>query len=361
MTAPSQPTRKPARIFILWLALFVSSISAGATLMWFDIPAAFFVGSVLCGVSFSLSNSGISLPRKFLYCAQALVGCSVAKSMTPEILGILAGNWLVLAGMVCSSVLAGGLVGWSLTKAQILPGGTAAWGSSPGGAAAMVAMAESFGADARLVAMMQYLRVLIVVLTASMVAHALSVQQPTGHHSPDEVFSMLFSGNIRQILLTLSTMTLCALIALRLRIPAGPLLATMFVGAILNSNNLVEFRLPAVFQISASVLLGWFVGLGFNRSLLLSTLRKMHWLILSAFLLIGLCAFFAWTLYHFSGCDPLTAYLATTPGGLDAVILLAMGSQTDVPFVVAAQTLRLFLVIVTGPLVARFICKVTGQ
>ena len=64
-------------------------------------------------------------------------------------------------------------------------------------------------------------------------------------------------------------------------------------------------------------------------------------------------------LHHFSAYDSLTAYLATTPGGLDSVILLAMGSDThtDVPFVVAAQTLRLFLVILTGPLVAKWICR----
>ena len=344
---------------LLWLMLLALSVIAGSFLTWIDVPAAFFVASVVCGVTFSLSGSGLALPRPFFYCAQALVGCSVAKSMTPEIFFFLANNWLVLAGMVCSSVIAGGLVGWFLTKSHILPGNTAAWGSSPGGAAAMVAMAESFGADARLVAMMQYLRVLIVVLSASMVAHVLSSSPVSNTHSETSLVTALFHGTPSQVILTMSITTLSALVALRLRIPAGPLLLTMIAGAILNSTGLVEFRLPYIFQICASILVGWFVGLGFNRALLLSSIRKLHWLFLSAFLLIGLCAFFAWTLYRFAGCDPLTAYLATTPGGLDSVILLAMGSHThtDVPFVVAAQTLRLFLVILTGPIVARFICR----
>jgi uncharacterized membrane protein AbrB (regulator of aidB expression) len=43
-----------------------------------------------------------------------------------------------------------------------LPGATGAWGSSPGGASAMVVMAQEYGADVRLVALMQYLRVLFV-------------------------------------------------------------------------------------------------------------------------------------------------------------------------------------------------------
>lgn len=341
----------------LWLLLSFLSLVSGGGLAWLDVPAAFFVGSVLCGLAFSLSGSSLKLPRPFFYCAQALVGCSVAKSMTPEIFGVLAANWMVLTAMVSSSVIAGGLVGWFMTKSEILPGNTAAWGSSPGGAAAMVAMAESFGADARMVAMMQYLRVLVVVLSASMVAHWLAIAPTSGagpmHWSLD---AWLFGAPV-QIVLTLAITAVCSVAAIRLRVPAGPLLATMIVGAVLNSIGTVEFRLPYLFQTGASVLVGWYVGLGFSRALLLATLRKLHWLFLSAFLLIGLCAFFAWTLYHFAACDPLTAYLATTPGGLDSVLLLAMGSHTDVPFVVAAQTLRLFLVILTGPFVARLICR----
>ena len=356
----SSLSKSAARRVFLWLLLSFLSIGAGSLLAWADVPAAFFVASVLCGVAFSLFGSSLVLPRRFFYCAQALVGCSVAKSMTPEVFGVLANNWLVLAGMVFSSVIAGGLVGWSLTKSRILPGSTAAWGSSPGGANAMIAMAESYGADVRMVAMMQYLRVLVVVLSASMVAHWLAAPQTTAvQHSAHSLAVLLFQGNPAQIALTLAVTAVGSFVAIRLRIPAGPLLVTMIVGATLNSMSLVEFRLPYVFQTGASVLVGWFVGLGFNRTLLISTLRKLHWLFLSAFLLIGLCAIFAWMLHRFAHCDSLTAYLATTPGGLDSVILLAMGSgaSTDVPFVVATQTLRLFLVILTGPLVARWICR----
>jgi uncharacterized membrane protein AbrB (regulator of aidB expression) len=54
-----------------------------------------------------------------------------------------------------------------------LPGTTAIWGSSPGAATAMTLMSESYGADMRLVAVMQYLRVVLVVLTASLVARLL--------------------------------------------------------------------------------------------------------------------------------------------------------------------------------------------
>jgi uncharacterized membrane protein AbrB (regulator of aidB expression) len=53
----------------------------------------------------------------------------------------------------------------------------------------------------------------------------------------------------------------------------------------------------------------------------------------------------------------LTAYLATSPGGLDSIAVIATGSRADVPFVLAIQTMRLFLVLLTGPAIARLISR----
>ena len=52
----------------------------------------------------------------------------------------------------------------------MLPGTTAVWGIAPGGASVMMLMSGGFGADARLVAFMQYLRVVMVAAVASLVA-----------------------------------------------------------------------------------------------------------------------------------------------------------------------------------------------
>jgi uncharacterized membrane protein AbrB (regulator of aidB expression) len=51
--------------------------------------------------------------------------------------------------------------------------------------------------------------------------------------------------------------------------------------------------------------------------------------------------------------DPLTAYLATSPGGSDTVAIIAASSRVDLPFIIAMQTARMFLVLLTGPWIAR--------
>ena len=62
------------------------------------------------------------------------------------------------------------MLGWAIARFKVLPGTTAVWGTAPGAASAMMVMSGAFGADARLVAFMQYLRVVIVAGLASVVA-----------------------------------------------------------------------------------------------------------------------------------------------------------------------------------------------
>ncbi len=65
----------------------------------------------------------------------------------------------------------------------------------------------------------------------------------------------------------------------------------------------------------------------------------------------------AWLLTEFAGIDPLTAYLATSPGGMDSVAIIAASSKVDVSFVIALQTVRFVFVLILGPPLA----AVAGQ
>ena len=76
--------------------------------------------------------------------------------------------------------------------------------------------------------------------------------------------------------------------------------------------------------------------------------------------MIGVCGLLAVLLVYAAGIDPLTAYLATSPGGMDAVAIIAASSNVDIAFVMAMQSLRFLIVLVTGPPLARFIAKRIG-
>ncbi len=80
-------------------------------------------------------------------------------------------------------------------------------------------------------------------------------------------------------------------------------------------------------------------------------------MLLATAMLIGLCGFSAWMLTSLLNLDALTAYLATSPGGLDSVAIIAVGSNADVATVLAIQTLRVFVVILLGPQIAKLISR----
>jgi hypothetical protein len=335
-----------------WAGLFALSLLVAGFLQWAAVPAALLLGPMLVAIAFGVAGSDLTLPRKSFVGAQAIIGCLVARALTTSILVTIADDWMVMLMIVMTTVCAGGLVGWILVKFGALPGTTAAWGSSPGGAAAMVVMAEAYGADARLVAFMQYLRVVIVVMSASLASRLLL----GAGQSPVPTDIGLFSAvPVLPLLETIAVAAGGSLVGRLLRIPAGGLLGPMILGALLQGSGLLVITLPPWLLGLSYMTLGWYIGLGFTRTVLLYALRALPQLLVSTFLLIGLCAISAWMLTLFLHTDALTAYLATSPGGLDSVTVIAVGSGADTPFVLAVQTLRLFMVLLTGPQIAKLI------
>ena len=58
-----------------------------------------------------------------------------------------------------------------------------------------------------------------------------------------------------------------------------------------------------------------------------------------------------------AGVDPLTAYLATSPGGSDSIAIIAASSNVDVSFVMAMQTVRMIAVLFLAPVLTNFIAE----
>ena len=323
------------------------------------LPAAFLLGPMIAAIGFGIGGAKLQSPPWVFTCAQAIIGCLVASDLNASILATVSRDWVTILVVISTTVAAGALVGWTLAKLSVLPAATAAWGSSPGGSSAMVAMSREYGADARLVAFMQYLRLTIVVLTASVVSRLLPHFGPattvTAAVLPKVVPAA--AASLRSLLKTLAVATFGGVAGRRLRIPAGPLLVPMLVGALLQANGIVRMTLPQWLLGAAYIAVGWHVGLDFTREIVVHAFRALPRVLLATFMLIGLCAGSAWVLTRLLHIDPLTAYLATSPGGLGSVAILAVASHVDISFVLAVQTVRVFIVVLTGPPIAKLITR----
>jgi membrane AbrB-like protein len=140
------------------------------------------------------------------------------------------------------------------------------------------------------------------------------------------------------------------------RLPVGALLGPMLVAAALDLTGLSRgAQTPAVVEGAAFLVIGLQVGISFTRESLRTVGRALP-LALATIAGLGLaCAGLGAVLAAATGVGGLDGYLATTPGGLYAVLATASRSGADTTFVLAVQVLRLFVMLLTAPLLARLL------
>jgi hypothetical protein len=97
------------------------------------------------------------------------------------------------------------------------------------------------------------------------------------------------------------------------------------------------------------------VGLQFDIPALRTVGRLLPMFIASTLLLIVSAATMGWLLAFFTGADLLSAYLATTPGGLNMVTIVALESSADVLLVLSINLLRFLMILLFGPGVVRWL------
>ncbi|MBY5339789.1 AbrB family transcriptional regulator [Rhizobium leguminosarum bv. viciae] len=341
-----------------WALLLALSTALVVFLELFALPASLLIGPMVAAIALALTigKGKLRVPFWSLQFGQVLVGLMMARTITPDILGTMAKDAPLFLLFIFSVIAIATGLGWLLTRWQVLPGTTAVWGSSPGGASAMVIMSEAYGADARLVAFMQYLRVVFVAVGASVVSR-LWVAADGAEPPPLVLFPEI---DWPAFAATMAFAAFCAYGVRRLRLQGGTIIVPLFLGALLQGMGLLKIELPMWLLAIAYALVGWSIGLRFTRSILKHVARALPRVSACIVLLMALCGCMAVALHVFAGIDPLTAYLATSPGGADSVAIIAASSDVDVPFVMAMQTGRFLVILMIGPTLARFIARRSG-
>ena len=336
-----------------WILLIALSAGIGAFLLWLHAPAALMLGPLIAAMMLAAGGGRVRFPLPPFVVAQGIIGCLIARMVPLTIIGDILDHWLLFTAGVLFVVAASSLLGWLMTRLHMLPGTTALWGTSPGAASVMTIMAESYGADIRLVAVMQYLRVVLVAAIAALVAKLFGV---SASQAPAAI---VWFPPIAWLPLaeTLALAVAGPLVARALRIPAGAFLVPMVAGIVLTHFGWLAIELPAWLLAASYALVGWNIGLRFTRPLLIHAARALPRIVACTVLLIALCGLVALMLVYGAGVDPLTAYLATSPGGSDSIAIIAASTNVDVSFVMAMQTVRMIAVLFLAPVLTKFIAK----
>ncbi|MES0021842.1 MULTISPECIES: AbrB family transcriptional regulator [unclassified Mesorhizobium] len=356
-SSPDQPAvERMARMRPVrqWLVLLIVSLLIAGALEYAALPAALLIGPMLAAILAGTNGATVRVPRPLFAAAQALVGCLVAASISTDIFSVFYKEWPLVLVVVLATLAASSLLGWLISRWRILPGTTAVWGSSPGAATAMVLMAGAFGADQRLVAFMQYLRVIFVSMTAALVAKMWV--DTSGIEVPAIVWFPLIEP--AAFAATLGVALVGGLLGRLCRLPSPFFLGTFIFGTIVHLGFGAAMQLPPWLLALSYAMVGWSIGLNFTRAILRHATRALPQIVGSIVVLIAFCGGLAWLISHVLGIDPLTAYLATSPGGMDSVAIIAAAAQNvDISFVMALQSTRFLVVLIAGPSIARLVAR----
>jgi hypothetical protein len=124
------------------------------------------------------------------------------------------------------------------------------------------------------------------------------------------------------------------------RLPAGGLLGPMLV---------------------AFALIGLEVGLRFTPASLRRAGELLPAAVLMILALLAACAGLGILLASLADVTRLDGYLATTPGGLSAVLALAVGSKTNTTFILSVQLIWTFVMLLAAPPLAHWIARRWGR
>ncbi|HVD45564.1 MAG TPA: AbrB family transcriptional regulator [Rubrobacter sp.] len=348
------------RTAVGWMVLGVGSLLAGLFAQSAGLPAGWLVGPMLVALVLALAwKEHPTVPRWGRIASLAVVGGMLAATFRPSVLPLVAGHWLPV------TLVVGGTLFLSLGAGLLLSGlvridrKTAALGALPGAASGMLAMSDPLGADARLVALMQYTRVVVVVVTATLVGRLVAGAAPQPISGQDlqaapEGVDLLVQGTMPTYAVTVLVAVLGAWVGTRLRLPAGALLGPLILGVALAELSVVHLAWPPGVPQADYLVLGLWVGLLFDGASVRRAGRLFPFVLASAVGLVLACAALGWALAALTGIDGMTAYLATTPGGIESVTIVALGTKADAPLVLAVQMLRLLAVVFAGSLLGRW-------
>ena len=343
-----------------WTVLLAGTVGGGWALGAVGLESPFLFSALLAGLAMALVVRPAhrpDVPAPLFTAAQAVLGVVLGTYLETSSLEAAADAWLGVAlvtiGTLATSLAAGvALARWAGAHPP-----TAVLGMVAGGASGIVAMADELGADDRLVAFMQYLRVLVVVLATPVIA-AIAFGTDGGSGNPP---AMPFLGDAKGWLLVSLVAPAGALLGRAVRLPAGTLLGPLLLaGAIALAEPFGTITVPVLLQEAAFIGIGLQVGLRFTPAAVREVGRLLAPVLAAIVGLMVVCFGLAALLSATSDVPLLDAYLATTPGGLYAVLATAFGAGADTTFILAVQTLRLFVMILLAPLLVRRIVAVTG-
>lgn len=324
---------------------------AGASIFnYLKLPLPFLFGPLaacLIGALLGMPLKGVSTLSKT---GRVVLGVAVGASITPAVIHQLPTMALSVALIPLYTVIIA-LIGvpyfYRVVKLDRV---TAYYAAMPGGLQDMVVFGIEAGGDAKALSLIHATRVLIIVVSAPIVATQLfgvSLTNPLGAPaSTIPIMELLLLG-------------LAGLVgwkgAEKLSLFGATILGPMIVTATMSLSDLTHARPPEEALHFAQFFIGIGIGVHYSGIKLKEVGRLLSSAIAFVLILAVLAAIFAEVIAYWGLGGALEGFLAFAPGGQAEMTILAIIAGADLGFVVVHHLTRMILVILGAPIAARYL------
>jgi uncharacterized protein len=341
------------RLVLRWALLIALTAAVTVPLTRVGVPSAALFAALVVGIVLALASLAPSrVPRPAGIAGQGVLGVYIGTMVHQDAVGALGSDWpivlVITVATLLLSIVAGALLGLHRDVTPL----TGSLALVAGGASGLVAIARELGGDDRVVSVVQYLRVGLV--TASMpvvVALAYHADRSHGVAPTAETASAPWYLSVGMLM---ALVLVGASVGRLMRLPGAGLLGPMALTVVLELTGLsFGLAVPMVLVQVGYMLIGWQAGVAFTRESLRAIGRMLPAAIGLIVALSVATAGLGALLARFTGLTPLEGYLATSPGGVYAVLATAVETGSNVTFIIAAQVVRILLMLFAAPLMAR--------
>ena len=326
----------------------------GGLVFWLlGIPAPWLAGSMMAAIAAVFSGVKVGMPDWLRALSFIFLGIQTGTSVTWDTVD-RAAQWPLSIAFLGLTVIA---VTWACTAYYVRRSGwdgpTALFASLPGALSLVLLLASGTKADMRRVTIAQCIRLFFLVAALPSVISWMSPEEAF-HAGPGEI------GSLGDILLLIAVSAAAGYALEWLRVPAGLMLGPMLASAALELSGVIAGAAPASVLIPANVVLGVMIGARFSH-FTFSEFREALKEGFSGFLIALVIAMAGAGIASWAGGLPLAlTLLAFSPGGLDAMTIMAFALNLDPAYVGAHQMARYIGLALLMPMATAYVLRRMG-
>ncbi|MEO5806680.1 AbrB family transcriptional regulator [Devosia sp.] len=334
----------PARATLATLLTLLLSAAGGFLGNALGIPAGWIMGGALATSIGAMAGIPVLVPTWLRDVGFVMVGMAMGATVARDSL-MLIPRWPVsLLALALELVIIIATTGWMLQRFFRLDPGTAYLSSFPGHLSFVMGIASAGVGNARQIAIIQVIRILMLIIVVPVGALFLPIQhftQPTGV----ELIAPW------QLLLLAAVCTAAGFVFLRLKVPAAFVLGAMAAATLAKLGGVFTGALPPPLTIATYVMTGALTGsrfAGISRS---EFAKAALGGIIATGMTVCIVTAIAYAVSQLVAMPFGQIWLGLSPGALEGMGALGVAMGYDTAFIAAHHVIRLLMLSLAIPAV----------